>query len=234
MMTYMNSLVFPSIQASVLFVGHCCASWYRSHRLNRLNVKLSAIFAMILFTFTSCEAKTTSAQKTIYNKDFDWTITIPENFETVSPEEWQKMQNRGAEAIEKTFDQKLDNQAKTIFVFKSDRVNYFESNYQPFDVTEDGHYLKSNRAVQDVLYETFKSQMQNPRIDSLSATETIDGLKFHVYKMSIYLPNDIVMELLMYSHLFGKRDFTVSILTIDKEKQKVLLNAWRESKFGRQ
>jgi len=196
-------------------------------------VKLSAILAMILFTFASCKSQITSAPKEIYNKDFDWTITIPESFETVSPEEWQKMQNRGAEAIEKTFDEKVDNQAKTIFVFKNDRSNYFESNYQSFDVTEDGDYLESNRAVQDVLYETFKAQMQNPRIDSLSATETIDGLKFHVYKMSIYLPNDMVMELLMYSHLFGKRDFTVSILTLDKEKQKVLLNAWRESKFGR-
>lgn len=230
MKALVNLLGFPFL-TSCLMVGNCCADWYRSQTLTRFYVVRHAVLATILFAFTSCEAQTTTAPKEIYNKDFDWTITIPENFETVSPEDWQKLQNKGAEAIENTIDGKVDNQAKTLFVFKSDRFNYFESNYQPFDATQDGDYLESNREVQDVLYETFKAQMQNPRIDSLSSTETIDGLKFHVYKMSIYLPNDMVMELLMYSRLFGKRDFTVNILTIDKNKQKVLLQAWRESTF---
>ncbi|WP_407428836.1 hypothetical protein [Arcticibacter sp.] len=229
----MNLLGYPSVLVSFLSVLRYCATLYRSQMLNSLNVMQPAILAMILFASSSCIAQTTAAPKEIYNKDFDWTITIPENFEMVSREDWQKMQNRGAEAIENTIDGTVDNQAKTIFVFNSDRFNYFESNYQPFDSTKDGNYLESHRAVQNVLYETFKAQMQNPRIDSLSSTETIDGLKFYVNKMIIYLPDDIVMELLMYSHLFGTRDFTVNILTIDKNKQNVLLQAWRESKFRR-
>ena len=58
--------------------------------------------------FQSCLGQT-SPKKEIYNKDFNWTISIPENFDTVTAEQWAKIQNKGADAIEKTFEEKIDN-----------------------------------------------------------------------------------------------------------------------------
>jgi len=56
-----------------------------------------------------------------HNKDFNWSIPIPKGFEKVADSSWAKMQEKGAAAIENTYDTKVDNQAKTIFVFKSDQ-----------------------------------------------------------------------------------------------------------------
>jgi hypothetical protein len=102
---------------------------------------------LILVLFSSCKGQNKSEQKVYVNKDFNWTISIPSGFDTVSAANWAKMQNRGAEAIENTYDAEVINNAKTIFVFKSDQFNYFESNYQPFDTTIDGDYLTSCKEV---------------------------------------------------------------------------------------
>ena len=57
-------------------------------------------------------------KKELYNKEFNWKITIPENFENVSVTDWAKLQNRGKEAIEKTYDAEMVDHTTTIFVFK--------------------------------------------------------------------------------------------------------------------
>ena len=139
-------------------------------------------YLIVCFTIIiqSCNGQNTSKQE-IYNKDFKWTITIPENFQNVSKEEWSKMQNKGEEAIENTYGEEIINQSKTIFVFKSDQFNYFESNYQPFDVAIDGDYLESCKNVNNIIFETFKTQMPGIKIDSTSSVEKIDNLNFQIF-----------------------------------------------------
>lgn len=185
----------------------------------------------LIFILQNCNSQTKTDKKEIFNKDFNWTITIPENFETVTPEEWMRMQNKGVDLIEKTYETKIEDNTKTIFVFKSDQFNYFESNYQPFDTIENGNYDESCREVNKILYGTFESQMPNAKLDSMSSKEIINGLTFNKFKTTIYFPNKMVMEYLMYSRLFDKREFTVNIMTVDEAKQQVLLDAWKNSKF---
>ena len=74
--------------------------------------------------------------------------------------------------------------------------------------------------------------MPNVKLDSSSSQETINGKVFQRFKVTIIFPNKMVMDFLMYSRLFASREFTVNIMTVDKDKQRVLLNAWRNSKFG--
>lgn len=196
-------------------------------------MRTSFLAVLILSVFLqSCKGQAKTPAKEIFNKVFNWRIQIPEGFESVSAEQWMKMQNKGANAIEKTYDAKVENQAKTIFVFKSDQFNYFESNYQPFDTTTDGDYLETNRGVNGVLYGTFEAQIPNAKLDSASSEETIDGKVFQKFSITIEFPNKMVMKSLMYSRLFGNKEFSVNIMTVDPQKQKVLLDAWRTSKFG--
>ncbi|MFY7740675.1 MAG: hypothetical protein ACOVQC_09165 [Flavobacterium sp.] len=195
--------------------------------------KLIYLIVCLIVTLQSCNGQTT-AKKEIYNKDFNWKITIPENFENVSAEDWTKMQNKGADAIEKTFEGEIINQSKTIFVFKSDQLNYFESNYQPFDVSIDGDYLESCKNVNEVLIETFKAQMPNAKIDTITTVEKIDNLEFQVFKMKIEYPNKMILNLLMYSRLFGKKEFTVNIMYVDNKKGQLMTEAWKNSKFLKQ
>ena len=194
--------------------------------------KILYLFISVIIVFQNCNCQT-SAEREIYNKDFKWSIKIPENFENVSADEWTKLQNKGAEAIENTYDEKIVNQSKIIFVFKSDQLNYFESNYQPYDVSVDGDYKESCKIVNQVLYETFVSQMPGIKVDTISAVEKIDNLEFQTFKMKIVYPNNMVFNVIMYSRLFGKREFSVNIMYVDDRKGQLMLEAWKNSKFSR-
>ena len=194
--------------------------------------KIFYLFISVIIVFQNCNGQTT-AEREIYNKDFKWSIKIPENFENVSADEWTKLQNKGAEAIENTYDEKIVNQSKTIFVFKSDQLNYFESNYQPYDVLVDGDYIESCKIVNQVLYETFLSQIPGIKIDTISTVEKIDNLEFRKFKMKIVYPNKMVFNVIMYSRLFGKREFSVNIMYVDNRKGQLMLEAWKNSKFSR-
>lgn len=192
-------------------------------------VLLTLISSILIF---SCKGQTKSPAKEVFNEDFNWRIRIPEGFESVPAEEWLKMQNRGADAIEKTYDSKVENNATTIFVFRSDRFNYFESNYQPFDTASDGDYLENFSNVNGILFGTFEAQMPGAKLDSSSSQEIIGGMLFQTFKIKMSFPNKMEMDFFMYSRLFENREFTVNIMTVDKNKQKVLLDAWKNSKFG--
>jgi hypothetical protein len=181
--------------------------------------------------FQSCKEQT--EKKEIYNKEFNWKITIPENFENVSADQWIKMQGKGADAIEKTYNAKVENKAKIIFVFKSDQLNYLESNYQPFDTTQDGNYLESCKNVNNILYETFITQMPDIKIDTITSVEIIDGLRFQTFKMKVTYPNKMVMNVLMFSRLVDKKEFSVNIMYVDKAKGELMLMAWKNSKFAK-
>ena len=184
----------------------------------------------LVFLIQSCTGQS-NPEKVVFNEDFNWTITIPKNFENVSAKEWEKMQNKGADAIEKTYGEEVVNEAKTIFVFRSGQHNYFESNYQPFDTEIDGDYLESFDAVSEMLYETFKAQIPNVKIDTTRTVENIDNLEFQTIKFKIEYPNKMVMSLLMFSRLFDKKEFTVNIMYIDEAKGKQMLDSWKKSKF---
>jgi hypothetical protein len=190
-------------------------------------------FALLLQGCTS-QTKPETKSSEFHNKDFDWTITIPEGFQAIPAEEWGKMQNKGAEAIEKTYDQKIENHAKTIFAFRSNELNYFESNYQPYDVATDGAYEETIKGVNDMLYGTFVAQMPAAKLDSTSSKEMINGKEFHVFKVAVTLPNNMIMNVSMYNRLFGKREFTVNIMAVDRKQEKALLDAWKNSKFGKE
>lgn len=190
------------------------------------------LIAGLIIFFQSCTGQKAPKQE-IHNNDFNWTITIPENFESVSSADWEKMQNKGADAIEKTYEGKVVSQAKNIFIFRSDQLNYFESNYQPFDPDVDGDYLQSCKTVKEVLYETFMTQMPGVKIDTVTTVEKIDNLEFQTLTMKVEYPNKMVLNFLMFSRLFDKREFTVNIMYVDKLKGQKMIDSWRQSKFTR-
>jgi hypothetical protein len=194
------------------------------------------IFIPVIITLLitqGCVGQVTSPSKEFYNYDFKWTITIPENFQNVSSEDWSKMQNRGKDAIEGTYDIEVENHTKTIFIFKSDQFNYFESLWQPYDVDVDGDYLEAFKGVNEIIYGTFKDQMPNAKIDTSSSIEVIDNLTFYKFRAQIFMPNQMVLSLLMYSRLFDKKEFTVNIMYVNNDKGEKMINAWINSKFGK-
>ena len=75
--------------------------------------------------------------------------------------------------------------------------------------------------------------MPGIKVDTISAVEKIDNLEFQTFKMKIVYPNNMVFNVIMYSRLFGKREFSVNIMYVDDRKGQLMLEAWKNSKFSR-
>jgi len=190
---------------------------------------IRTLLVIILLIFQNCNGQKTETK--FYNEDFKWSILIPKDFNQVSEKEWSKKKQKGEKALEKTTGEEVINEAKTIFVFKTDDMNYFEANYQPFDINVDGDYLESNKNVNNTIYQTFKDNMPNVKIDTLSSTEKINSLTFHKYETKIHLPSNKILHMIMYSKLFDKKEFTVNIMFVDPKRGKEMIEAWKNSKF---
>src|SRR5579859_1373533 len=95
-------------------------------------------FAVLLFETVFCQGQSLSDVQRLHYNDFNWSVAIPKGFEKLPDTLLTKLQNKGAAVIEHSYGKKVDNQAKTIFVFQSGQYNSFESNYQPFDPSRDG------------------------------------------------------------------------------------------------
>jgi hypothetical protein len=190
------------------------------------------VLAIVLFQATSCHSQSASDPQLFHSTEFNWTITIPKGFQKVPDTTWARLQNKGTTAIENTYDVKVENQAKTLFVFRSDQFHYFESNYQPFDPARDGPYEQLYDSVNSMLYGTFKAQMPNATLDSSTRRETVSGKEFHVFLLDIHITPQVTLHILMYCRLFGKKEFTVNIMYVDPAKGKALLDAWKGSTFN--
>lgn len=167
----------------------------------------------------------------VYNKEFDWSITIPANFDIVSEAAMKAMEKKGMDALENTMGEKIIDQTKKIFVFNRGPQNYFESRYQPYD-NKDDDYIEVCLGLNNILYETFQNQFPESTIDTVQTVEKVDGLEFQVFRMNVHI-KQMTISTLMYSRLFGNKDLTVSLVYLDAATGKEMLDAWRGSKFGR-
>ena len=51
--------------------------------------------------------------------------------------------------------------------------------------------------------------------------------------MKIDYPNKMVLNILMFSRLFDKKELAVNIAFVDKIKGEKMLDSWRKSKFAK-
>lgn len=196
--------------------------------------KIIFSYLTLVLLFTSCKEQIEKSPGTLYNEEFKWTIEIPENFERVSTLEWKKSQKIGADAF-KDFDGKdvnnQTNQTKLIFMFKNADVNYIESCYAPFDTDVNGDYIARCKKINKQTYEMIKHQVPDASIDSSTTVEKISGLDFLVFKMTIQLPNEVMIKKQSYYRLFDKRLLSVNLMFLENKQSEKMISAWTNSKF---
>jgi hypothetical protein len=196
--------------------------------------KLLFAMSVLAAVICGCNDREVAKERHLYNKEFDWTITIPEGFDTLTAEEWDRIQGKGAEAIKKTYGVEIESRPHTIFVFRNNKLNSFEANWEPFDTLTDGDFDELSQLTNEMIYGTFEAQMPDAKLDSSSSTETISGLEFRVFSVNLKMPNKTTLECMHFTRLFGNRTLSVNITTLEKKKKEAMLKAWRSSKFGRE
>jgi len=186
---------------------------------------------ILILLLSSCISQTKSDSETLKIEEFNWTVNIPENFKPINQEEWNKTLKKGINAIESTFEGEVDNQATTIFTYKNGQFNNFEANWQPFDVEIDGDYMQTYSEVNEMMYQTFEIQIPDAKLDSISSTQKVSGLEFQRFDITIDFPNGIKMKATSFSRLFGKKELTMNITSVDEKIGEKMLNAFLDSNF---
>ena len=168
---------------------------------------------------------------TIENDDFKWTINIPKNFKEVSEKNWNKVKSGGIESFEKVSEQKVekDDIENTLFAYKNRQFHTLESNYKIIDTTE--NYIKSNKELNTVTYESLKKAMSNTELDSLSSKQLINGMEFDTFEINFDYPNGERLTTKSFRRLFGNKRFTINIIYKDEGIGKELINSIANSKF---
>jgi len=195
--------------------------------------KLFSLFPAIVIVFAACKAPIKNNETKFYSSEFKWTISVPGGFTLVSKDKQAKMARKGEEALEKTYNNKVINQAKNIFIFQNGRANYFQANYEPFDTSKDGNFIENFHLVNNLIYGTFVAQMKDAQVDSSSSAQTVNGLTFQTFTVVVTITNKGKMTLREYSRLFDKKQFTVAMTTTDPMLEQQLLDSWLNSKFDK-
>jgi hypothetical protein len=195
-------------------------------------MKIFLFFFLVLISnpqYSLCQIQ--KNEKIIYIKDFKWTITIPENFDSIKAIEWERLKNVGKSETLNSTGVTVIPSSKTILAFKKQKINYIDASYTIIDYTDKEEYLEVLKYGTSVIYNTFKTKLPNSKLDTLYSEEKIDGLLFQTFKLIINISKSQTIEVRSYSRIFGDKQFVINIIADNEENLKFLLNAWENSKF---
>ncbi len=185
----------------------------------------------LLFAVQQAKCQSQSTTDTLTIAEFNWTVVVPEDFEPVNQQDWNKVLQKGMDLLEDTYDEEIENQSVTLFIFKKGKFNTFEANWQPYDVEVDGDYMQTYADVNRVVYQAFEDQLKGTMLDSLTTTQNVSGLQFNRFDVSLDFPNGIKLRTSSFSRLFDKKELTLNITYIDEKIGQTILNAFLNSKF---
>jgi len=194
------------------------------------SIKIISLFLII--SLQSCFGQKKSTPKTIKIEEFNWTVTIPENFHLTSEAILDNHLKKGLEIIEKNLGEEIINQAVTIFSFNNGDFNNLEALWQPYDVGVDGDYMELYTEVNEIIYKTLETQMPEVKLDSVTTSQKICGLDFLRFDMDIDYLNGLEMKIINFTRLFSEKEFTFNITYMDEQIGEKMINAFLESKFN--
>lgn len=187
------------------------------------------IILFLLLVFLNCKSK--SNLQALKVNEFNWTVTIPENFKPMSKEQLHKIMSKGIDAVESSVGHEVENQPKTIFTYQNGKLNSFAANWNPFDVKVNKEYFKASSKMKKILYQIIEARMPQVKFDSVSSIQKISGLQFHRFDILMNFPNGIKMTNISFSRLFGEKELTVNMSFVDGKIGQTMLDTFLNSKF---
>ena len=195
--------------------------------------KLFITLSILAFILSGCNRRMPAGE--FYDRMFGWRITIPEGFDKESSRSLERNTENSRQMFENTFGEKIEATPMQILSLISreggfNRISALYAGY--FNPLLHGCFSENVRNVNVITYEMLSTQWQGWTFDTLTTIEQIDGFDFYVLKVKATNQDDI-LNVLSYRRLFGTKMFTFSISYTNEEIGQQILDAWRNSTFGR-
>lgn len=192
------------------------------------------IFAAIALIIFGCndQPKEQTATRELSFPEVGWKITVPSDFTVMDSAQIQELNNKGINAIEKTYDTAINtNATRTLLSINKGEFNMLQSTVTQFDEATDGNWSEANTSLKTVVIETMKSQTPLAKLDTTSTTEKIGDLDFEKFNLTVTYPNNMILHMLMYSRLQKGFDFGITITYVDEKVGDRLKAIFASSKF---
>lgn len=186
---------------------------------------------LCLSAFFSASGQPDSSGTVFSSKEFKWKMVIPAGYKPMGEEEWGKMQKRGEAVLEKANGIEVENHAVTLFVYRLDAMHSIDANWQTLSKEDVKDIEGINRLVGDAVYNAIKSQVGNATIDTAYNKEPIDGLTFNVFTLKVEMKPGKYLYMVMFSRLFGQKEFSFNCVAVENEKLDAAIAAFRRSTF---
>jgi hypothetical protein len=200
---------------------------------------ITFLLAALTLTIVSCkqpdggkQASSETPKPQLYKSDeIGWTIEMPAGWTTVTQGKLDSLDKKGKDIMEKESGDSIDTKGlKHLASFKKDQFNFFGSTIEPFKEDSAGEYDAQNKALDVFLYNTYVNQ--GIKTDTATGTEMIQGLKFNVFNTAIHGPDgNVLLRQILYSRLINGFDFGVNINYNNEDDKKVMVDAFKNSKF---
>ena len=188
-----------------------------------------AVFPIL---FAHCSGQQTT-KDSLYSSDFKWRLKIPAFLVSENKEEWKRVQDAGKNAISETYNAQLRNKVKTIFIFKSADNSFFEAVGEPINKEQAANYSQTCERMNDIFYNTVKTQIPTAQVDTTKGVELVDNIPFQFLRARITFPNGTSKTTVSYRSVFDNIELTVSAMYSNQASGDEITRAFKSSTFGK-
>lgn len=202
-------------------------------------IRIVSVLSLVIVLLAACSGRQPEVELAegqidagVYrNAKLGWEFRIPEGWEVLSKSEIERIEGKGIEAIEESYDSEITPSHTPLLYLRKDMFNAFTSTAQVFDPKVEGSYREHQEMIFEVLLNTCRSK--GMRIDHKRDRESIGGLEFETLHVTLYAPDGkkVVLYQVIFDRLMNGRSLIMSITYNNHKDRDTLLNSLRQSQF---
>lgn len=169
-----------------------------------------------------------------YFKQIGWTIKVLPDFKPLDSATSAKAIAKGKAMVEGTMKREVNMSHLTNLINVSkEKFNNLDANLTLSPSINEKNWQTVDDSSKTIFYKTFVNQMPNAKIDSLSSTKTIDGIRFKAFNVDIAISNDIAIHTCFMTTFHNEMYFAITYVYINDNYGKEILRMIDESKFDK-
>lgn len=162
--------------------------------------------------------------------EIGWTFEFMDGWKIEDARIINKDIEEGIKKIEKSgVDPHVTGKEINLFTLRKNTTTKFQATIVPFKESYKGEWNDKYPLIKNHIYNIFASQ--GMKIDSSSSNETISGIDFEIFNLSIYYNGERAMEQNMYRSYLNGYDFIINMTNNNDAYKQEMLETLRKSKF---
>lgn len=168
-------------------------------------------------------------------EEIGWKTMIPSDWEVMTKDTSQKLNESGMKLLEKTTDAPFDvSGLKQMLNLKKNELNNFMSTINPYDEAKYGNWMNGQTEQMNVMKKAY--EVAGVKLgESKQGKKTLDGLEFQTIEFEIKHPRtgNILATQKMFTRLIHGYDFSMTITTSNDADRNTLLKVIESSTFSK-